>query len=47
MKDLGVEPGISQPEVSRSWQDMDEDVAELRGRWLEDTTYPDLCLDAT
>ncbi|MCB1298556.1 MAG: IS256 family transposase [Microthrixaceae bacterium] len=44
---LGADTGISKSEVSRICADLDEDVAEFRGRRLDDTTYPYVFVDAT
>ena len=47
VKALGADTGISKSEVSRICQELDEDVAEFRGRRLDDTTYPYVFVDAT
>lgn len=47
VKALGADTGISKSEVSRICAGLDEEVAEFRGRPLDQTAFPYVYLDAT
>jgi len=47
VKALGVEAGISKPEVSRICAELDAEVAAFRSRSLSHTAFPYLFVDAT